>query len=124
MSPQTLAVLYAAAACLPTAMHVAVAAGAPLGRFTVGGLFPGALPARWRALAIVQAALLLAMALAVLDRAGVVDAALPGFAFWLALGLTGLTTAANAASPSRPERLLWTPVLAAMSAAALGVALL
>jgi hypothetical protein len=38
--------------------------------------------------------------------------------------VTLLSLVANAASPSRPERLLWTPVLALMAAAALGVGLL
>lgn len=41
--------------------------------------------------------------------------------FWAAVGLTVLTFIANAASPSRPERLLWTPVTAAMAVAAVGV---
>jgi hypothetical protein len=72
----------------------------------------------------VQAGLLLAMATAVLDRAGVVDAGLPDFAFWLALGLTILTAIANTFTPSRPERLVWSPVTLAMTATATGVALL
>jgi len=37
--------------------------------------------------------------------------------------LTLLSLAANAASPSRPERLLWTPILSLMAVAALGVGL-
>lgn len=124
MSPQVFATAYAALACLPTMMHLALAAGAPLGRFTVGGRFPGRLPGPWRALALLQAGLLLGMACVVLDRTGALALGLPGFAFWAVLALTLLTTVANAASPSRPERLLWTPVTIAMSAAVLGVALL
>jgi hypothetical protein len=42
----------------------------------------------------------------------------------VALALTVLTTIANIATPSRPERLLWGPVTLAMSAAAFGLALL
>jgi hypothetical protein len=87
----------------------------------VGGRFPGRLPPAWRALALVQAALLGAMAAAVLGRAGLGPAALAPL-FWPAFGITLLSLAANAASPSRPERLLWTPVIALMAAAALGVA--
>jgi len=55
---QALAFAYAGLAMLPVLMHLANAAGAPLGRLTVGGRFPGRLPPVWRALALVQAALL------------------------------------------------------------------
>ena len=120
---QTLAFAYAGLAALPVMMHLSVAAGAPLGRFTVGGRFPGRLPPAWRALALVQAAVLGAMAGAVLARAGLGPIPLAPL-FWPATALTLLSLAANAASPSRPERLLWTPVLALMTAAALGVGLL
>jgi len=113
---------YAGLAALPVLMHVANAAGAPLGRLTMGGRYPGRLPPVWRVLALVQAALLCAMAGAVLARAGV--GALPlAPLFWPATALTLLSLVANAASPSRPERLLWTPVLLLMAAAALGVGL-
>jgi hypothetical protein len=120
---QSLAFAYTGLAALPVLMHLAVAAGAPFGRFTVGGRFPGRLPPAWRALALVQAALLGLMAAAVLARA-VLGAAMLAPLFWPAFGLTLLSLAANAASPSRPERLLWTPVLALMAAAALGVGVL
>lgn len=124
MTPTTLAISYAALAGFPTAMQIALAAGAPLGRFTIGGRFPGRLPGPWRALALVQASLLLAMACAMLDRGGVLRLGLPDAAFWTALALTALTTIANVATPSRPERLLWGPVTLAMTAAAIGIALL
>lgn len=120
---QTLAYFYAGLATLPMLMHLAVLAGAPLGHLTVGGRFPGRLPPAWRVLALVQAVLLATMAAAVLARAGVGPALLTPL-FWPALGLTLLTLVANAASPSRPERLLWTPVIAGMAAAALGVGFL
>mgnify|MGYP005830433107 CR=1 FL=1 len=118
-----LAMAYAGLAALPVLMHLANAAGAPLGRLTVGGRYPGRLPLFWRALALVQAALLCAMAGAVLARAGAVTLPLAPL-FWPALALTLLSLAANAASPSRPERLLWTPLLFFMAAAALGVGFL
>ncbi|MCA0045046.1 hypothetical protein [Celeribacter litoreus] len=120
---QFLAYAYAGLATLPAVMHLAVAAGCPLGRLTVGGRFPGRLPPLWRGLALVQAALLGGMAGAVLARAGVAAAPLAPL-FWPALALTLLSLVANAASPSRPERLLWTPILFLMTAAALGVGFL
>jgi hypothetical protein len=117
---QYLAFAYAGLAALPMLMHLAVAAGAPLGPLTVGGRFPGRLPPAWRVLALVQAALLGTIAWAVLARAGIGAAPLAPL-FWPAMALTLLSLAANAASPSRPERLLWTPLLFLMAAAALGV---
>ncbi len=117
-----LALSYAGLSALPIAMHFAIVAGAPLGRFTVGGRFPGQLPPSWRVLAGVQAGLLALMALAVLARAEVVFVPIR-FLFWPAVALTAVSLLANAASPSRPERLLWTPVLAFMALAALGVGL-
>ncbi|MFO6464248.1 hypothetical protein ACK8OR_07645 [Jannaschia sp. KMU-145] len=119
---ETLALAYAALAAMPLAMHLALAAGAPFGRYTVGGRFSGRLPPIWRGLALVQAALLAGMAVAVLARAGLAPASLAPV-FWPAAALTLLTCAANAASPSRPERRLWAPVTALMTAAALGVGL-
>lgn len=118
-----LAAAYAGLAALPLLMHLAIAGGAPLGRFTVGGRFPGRLPRLWRLLALVQAALLALMAGAVLARAGLACAGLKPL-FWLALALTLLSLVANAASRSRPERLLWPPVLTLMAVAALCVGLL
>lgn len=122
MTPATSALLYAALAALPATMQIALAAGAPLGRFTVGGRFPGRLPGPWRVLALVQAAILAGMACAVLDRAGVLNLGLPPAAIHAAIALTALTCLANAISPSRPERLVWTPVTAVMLAKALCVA--
>jgi len=118
MTDTALALAYAGLAALPAAMQIALAAGAPLGRFTVGGRFPGRLPGPWRWLALVQAALLGAMALVVLGHAGIgTAAALPGWTIWPVLALTLLTTLANLATPSRPERLVWGPVTVLMSLA-------
>lgn len=118
-----LAIAYAGLAALPLAMHLALAAGASWGRFTVGGRFTGRLPPVWRALALVQGAVLAVMAGAVLARAGIGALAL-AVLFWPAVAVTVVSLLANAASPSRSERRLWTPVLALMVFAAFGVAIL
>ena len=123
MTATTLALVYAGLAALPLLMHLALAAGAPLGRYTVGGRFPGRLPPKWRGLALVQALLLAAMAAIVLRRADAVDFAGPGWPFWLVVGLTGTTCLANLATPSRPERIVWGPVTGLMFAAVIGVAI-
>lgn len=121
MSDTVFALAYAGLAALPTTMHLALAAGAPLGRFTVGGRFPGRLPGPWRGLALVQAGVLLGLALVVLSHAGFIGLGLPGWTIWPVLGLTLLTTLANLATPSRPERLLWGPVTALMSVCLIGL---
>lgn len=124
MTDATPALVYAGLAALPLAMQIALAAGAPLGRFTVGGRFPGRLPAPWRLLALVQAALLGAMAYVALNRAGLVGVPLPGWTIWPVLVLTVMTTAANLATPSRPERLAWGPVTLCMTVALLALIVL
>lgn len=105
-----IAYLYACLAALPMIMHVALAVGAPLGRFTVGGKFPEKLPSAWRGFALVQAALLFIMALVVLERADIVKTILPQWLFWPVVVLTAATCVANITTPSKPERLLWGPV--------------
>ena len=124
MTPQALAILYAVLASAPFAMQIALAAGAPLGRFSVGGRFPGRLPPAWRVLAVVQAGLLVALAVTLLGLGGALPLDLPGWAIWPVLGLTAMTCLANLATPSRPERRLWGPVTVGMLAASIGVALL
>lgn len=124
MTPLIAAKIYAACAALPIAMQIALTLGAPLGRFANGGLHPGVLPPIWRGLAVVQGGLLVLMAGIVLAKGGVLSSTLPKGAFGAALMLTILTLIANALSPSRPERLLWTPVITVMLLAALCVAFL
>ena len=122
MQPATAAYIYAICAAFPVAMQIALALGAPIGQFANGGRFRGRLPTEWRFLAVVQGALLVGMAWVMLSRASVVAGFLPNWLFWATLILTLLTTVANAISPSRPERRLWTPVTAIMSVCALSLA--
>lgn len=119
MTSMHIAYLYACLAALPIIMHVALAAGAPLGRFTVGGKFPEKLPNAWRGLALVQAALLIIIALVVLERAGIVKTILPQWFFWPVVVLTAMTCVANITTPSKPERYLWGPITLIMLLCAL-----
>ena len=121
MTPYIAANIYATCAALPIAMQIALACGTPIGRFANGGRFPNALPPLWRGFALVQGALLVAMAWSMLARGEVINAQVTPTALWMALGITVLTTLANMLSPSRPERLLWTPVTIVMTASALCV---
>lgn len=104
------AILYSVLAAAPFGMQLGLAAGAPWGHLTLGGAHPGRLPPRLRKGAVVQAALLAAMALTMMGRGGVLELGLAPWAGWLALALTAMTMVANLITPSRPERLLWGPV--------------
>lgn len=97
--------------------HLAMVAGAPWGHLTMGGKYPGRLEGRVRLLPLAAAAILTALALIVLDRAGQIALGLPSVAFILAGVVTVLTTLANLATPSKPERALWGPVTVVMALA-------
>lgn len=105
---------FVALALIAALFQAALVLGAPWGRWTMGGQFPGALPAPARGLALAQGVVLLAMAHAVWRAATWVDPP-PRGRLWLVIGLTLASLAANLATPSAPERLLWAPVTAAMA---------
>ena len=113
---QALAITYAIATALPLAMQLGLILGAPWGRLTLGGRWPGVLPLAVRLLAGLAALLLIWLITVVLDHAGLIAAGYPDWMIWPALALTILTTIANLATPSRPERMLWGPVTVIMSA--------
>lgn len=121
MTPETLALAYALLACLPIAIQIALAAGAPLGRFSVGGRFEGRLPDSWRAMALVQATIFMVMALSVLDHGGVIRLGFPDWTIWITLAISLLSFLGHSISPSAPERRLGAPVAFGMSAALLAL---
>lgn len=101
---------FATLAGLLALFHLCLAFGAPWGQLTLGGRWPGVLPRHIRPLAVVQAAMVLTMALAILDRAGIVLLEWPGWVFISVIVISFISLAANAASPSRPERRTGVPV--------------
>jgi hypothetical protein len=105
------AVLHAAASAGVVAFQLALAAGAPWGAYAMGGMFPGRLPPSLRVAAFAQAALIAAMALVVLSRAGLV---FPGWAgrrrVWLVVAFAAVSLVLNLITPSAGERALWAPV--------------
>lgn len=124
MSHAHYALIYATLCGLPVIMHIGLIAGRAWGRYTMGGRYPGRLPARSRVASGAQAVVLLAMAVVVLDRGGVIALSLPAPVFWVVLALTIVTNILNIITPSAPERRLWGPVTTGMSAAILALALL
>lgn len=109
---------------LVSCFQVAVAAGAPWGRWTQGGATAGTLPTPQRVAAGASAALLITWAGALLARAGegpmrdVRPRLVAGLAY-SAAGYAVLGTAMNAVSRSPHERALWTPVSAAIAASSI-----
>lgn len=108
------AIAYAALATIAIFVQLALAVGKPWGALTLGGRWQGVLPLWLRPLALLQAMLLIAMTVAVMERGQLLKLALPGWSYTTALVITALSLLANAASPSQPERRLWTPVIALM----------
>lgn len=93
--------------------QIALALGAPWGDFTMGGKFPGKLPASMRIGALVQILILGFFVAVVLSKAGL---ALPGFmgfsriAIWFIFGFFVLGTFLNLSSPSKKEKLVMGPL--------------
>ena len=66
------ALVFAIAAIGVIAFQLALALGAPWGRYAMGGAFPGRFPPKMRVAAVVQAVLIALLAIAVLSCAGLV----------------------------------------------------
>jgi hypothetical protein len=105
--------------------QVLLIAGAPLGRFAWGGRTT-VLPTGLRIGSAVAITLYAVFALVVLQSGGVsrvLPGGLVGVAIWVLTAYFAVGVAVNAASRSRPERLVMTPVALALAAVCLVLAL-
>ncbi|MGY1729152.1 hypothetical protein ACI79J_19505 [Geodermatophilus sp. SYSU D01062] len=106
-------------------LQLALAGGAPLGRFAWGGQHV-VLPPRLRVGSVLSIGVYAVVALLVLQAAGAVDL-LPGglveVGMWVLTGYFALGVVLNALSRSRPERLVMTPVALALAVVCLVLAL-
>jgi hypothetical protein len=105
--------------------QLALALGAPLGRFAWGGQHR-VLPAKLRIGSLVSIVIYGMIALLALDRAGLVDVVpdpVSTVGMWVAFGYFVLGIPLNAISRSRPERYTMTPVVAVLAVLSLLVAL-
>jgi hypothetical protein len=106
------AILYAIISFGVIAFQIALAAGAPWGAFAMGGAFPGQFPPALRVGALIQAALLGAMAAVVLARA---ELMLPSWnrvsrwLVWFVVAFAALSLVLNLITPSAGERAVWAP---------------
>ena len=93
--------------------QLALALGAPWGEMAMGGKFPGRFPPTLRISAIAQMILLGFAALVVLIRAGLVLEKYFVFsksAIWFVVALCVVSAILNTITPSKKERMLWSPV--------------
>lgn len=117
--------LFAAVITALVVFQLALAAGAPLGRFAWGGQNPGVLPRRLR---IASAASILIYVLVVIpafDLAGILDVVPDGVAqvaAWGVFAYLALGVVMNAISRSKAERYTMTPVALVLAILALSVA--
>ena len=110
---QVAATAYLAAIAGVIAFQICLLAGAPWGHLTQGGQHDGPLPASGRMAAGVSILVLLFMAAGVSSAAGL-RPDWPLWTGWTAFGVQALSTLANWATRSRPERRLWGPITSVM----------
>jgi len=106
--------------------QLALALGAPWGRFAWGGQHDGVLPAGYRIGSVVAAVVYALIGSIALDRASVIAWYPPGFtvvAMWVVFGLLVLGVLMNAISRSKSERSVMTPIALCLAVLALLVAL-
>ncbi len=120
------ALVFTVAAVGVIAFQVALALGAPWGRYAMGGAVPGRFPPRMRVAAFAQAILIALLTVAVLSAAGflVPDLAvrLP-WLIWVVVVVSAVAVILNAISRSPGERRIWVPVATVMLVSSLLVAL-
>ncbi|GJQ34509.1 MAG: hypothetical protein JETCAE01_05190 [Anaerolineaceae bacterium] len=91
----------------------ALAAGAPWGKFAMGGAYPGQFPPELRVAAVVQAIILALLALVVLSRAGITLqkwSRTSRWLIWVIVAFSAISLVLNAITPSAGERAIWAPV--------------
>lgn len=96
-----------------TVLQLALAFGAPLGEFTMGGRFPGKLPVKMRLAAIIQIIILFFFTAIVISKA---ELALDAFydvariGIWFVLAFFVFGSIMNLSSPSKKEKMLLGPL--------------
>jgi len=125
MSSSLAAVVACVILGLLAVFQVALAAGAPIGRFAWGGQHD-VLPQRLRVGSVVSVVLYTAFALVLLDRADVMDVMPDGVSrvgAWVLAAYFLIGVVMNGISRSRPERYTMAPVSAVLCVASTVVAL-
>lgn len=120
------ALLFTAVIALLVLFQLALALGAPLGRFAWGGQNPGVLPRKLRIASAVSILIYVLLVLPALEFAGIVDIAQNGVAqvaAWIVFAYLALGVVMNAISRSTAERYTMTPVALVLAVLALIIAI-
>ncbi|MDX1351462.1 MAG: hypothetical protein R3254_00520 [Thiomicrorhabdus sp.] len=105
--------------------QLALTLGAPWGEMAMGGKFPGRYSIKLRIAAFIQFLILGFMALVVLTHAGLLLPEWYAFsqkAIWLIVILSAIIAILNTITPSKKERILWSPITIILFICALIVA--
>lgn len=120
------AVVFTAVLALLVLFQLALAFGAPWGRFAWGGRHPDTLPVPLRFASAFSVLVYGFIALLALDRTGALELFPAGFSrvgIWVVFAYLALGVAMNAISRSKPERYSMTPVALVLAVLALLIAL-
>ena len=121
---QTAAWIFLFVVALLALFQIALAAGAPWGRFAWGGA-QAKLPVALRIGSVVSLLIYSACAVIVSDRAKLIDVVgddVSGVGAWVVAGFLSLGVVMNAISRSKPERFTMTPAALVLAASAYVVA--
>jgi hypothetical protein len=119
------ALIFTVLSALVGVFQLALVFGAPWGEVTLGGRYKGALPKHIRVAPAVSAVLIFGFAVIVLARAGLAFYDLKSLSAKLIWGVAAycfLGSLMNYITPSKRERVLWFPIVAAMLICSLLVA--
>jgi vacuolar-type H+-ATPase subunit I/STV1 len=105
--------IYAFFTLIVIGFQLALAVGAPWGKLSMGGKFPGVYPKQMRIVAVFMGIFLALLALIVGIRAGWIYPEWVGIShqlIWPVIVINALGFLMNIITPSRWERIIWAPV--------------
>lgn len=98
--------------------QLALALGAPMGKYAWGGKHKGTLPAKLRIGSAISIALYAIFAVVALDKAGAIDVlddSVVNVAIWVIVAYSFVGILMNAISRSKPERYTMTPIVTVLA---------
>jgi len=117
MMTTLLAIVFSVLVGIGILFQFALAFGAPLGEYSMGGRFKGRYPPKMRVVAVINALILASVCVIVLIRAEFIMPHMYSFsktAIWFVVGFSALSVVLNATTKSVWERRIWLPVTIGM----------
>jgi len=108
-----LGIYYIVISIIVTLFQLALAFGAPLGKFANGGKFPGSLPKNMRFMPFIQIAILWFFLYIVLIKTNIImnqSVSIGSIGIWFVVVFFFLGSILNLITPSKPERMVWGPI--------------